>query len=344
MNSRSAHKPRACATVCASAASVAFDGLLRNCLQQRRRVRVALVVAQLQQRVVGRTAGQRRAVRREVALDQLQAQVGEQLEARQRRSGHRLCDVQHRQRRLHRADREQRRCLAPRRRKGLEAGGGDHAERAFGADEEVAQVVARVVLAQSAQAVPQFARRQHDLEPEGELARVAVAQDLRAAGVGRQVAADGGRALRRQRQRKQASRRGGGFLHALQRAARFDGDRVVDRVDGAHAIHAAQRQQDRAAAVVRRAAADQAGVAALRHDRRARLHAQLHDGGDFRCRGRPHDGLRAAGVALAPVGEIRRRVRGLGQHVGCADRRLQLLEQGHGAALRARAARFSGRR
>ena len=72
---------------------VPFDRLLRDRLQQRRRVRVALVVAQLQQRVVGRALGQRRSVRREVPLDQLQAQVGEQLEARQRRTGHRLRHV-----------------------------------------------------------------------------------------------------------------------------------------------------------------------------------------------------------------------------------------------------------
>ena len=48
----------------------------------------------------------------------------------------------------------------PRRGKQLQHRGGDDAERAFGADEELLQVVAGVVLAQAAQAVPDRGRRQ----------------------------------------------------------------------------------------------------------------------------------------------------------------------------------------
>ncbi len=66
----------------------------------------------------------------------------------------------------------------------------DDAERAFPADEKLLHVVAGVVLAQAAQAVPDAAVGQYDLEPEDERARVAVAQDLHAARVRRDVAAD----------------------------------------------------------------------------------------------------------------------------------------------------------
>ena len=67
---------------------------------------------------------------------------------------------------------------------------GDHAERALGADEQLGQVVAGVVLAEPAQPVPDAAVGQHDLEAEHQLAGHAVAQHRGAAGVGGEVAAD----------------------------------------------------------------------------------------------------------------------------------------------------------
>ena len=85
--------------------------------------------------------------------------------------------------------------------------GGDDAERAFAADEEVAQVVAGVVLAQAREAVPYLALRRDHLEPQAQLARVAVAQHLRAAGVGGEVAADGAAAFGRQAQGEQQALR-----------------------------------------------------------------------------------------------------------------------------------------
>ena len=77
------------------------------------------------------------------------------------------------------------------------------AERAFAADQQVAQVVAGVVLAQRREAVPDLALGGHDLEAEAQLARVAVAQHLRAAGVGGEVAADRAAALGGQAEREQ---------------------------------------------------------------------------------------------------------------------------------------------
>ena len=77
-----------------------------------------------------------------------------------------------------------------RQRKELDHRGGNDAERAFGADEQLFEVVTGIVLAQAAQAVPDFARGQHDLQTERQFTSVAVTQHLYAAGIGRQIAAD----------------------------------------------------------------------------------------------------------------------------------------------------------
>ena len=60
----------------------------------------------------------------------------------------------------------------------------DEAQAAFGADEEMLEVVAGIVLAQGAQAVPDATVGEDHFEAEGEFAGIAVAQDLHAAGVG----------------------------------------------------------------------------------------------------------------------------------------------------------------
>ena len=67
----------------------------------------------------------------------------------------------------------------------LEHGRGDDAERAFGADEQLFQVVAGIVLAQAAQAIEQLPVGQHDLQAQGQVARVAIAQHLHAPRIGR---------------------------------------------------------------------------------------------------------------------------------------------------------------
>ena len=79
----------------------------------------------------------------------------------------------------------------------------DDAEGAFRANEEVAQRVAGVVLAQVSHTVPDATVGEHHLEAEHEVAGVAVAQHLRAAGIGREIAADLRRALRPEREREE---------------------------------------------------------------------------------------------------------------------------------------------
>ncbi len=82
--------------------------------------------------------------------------------------------------------------------------GGDDAERAFAADEELLHVVAGIVLAQRAQAVPHAAIGQHDFEAEHQRARIAVAQHLDTAGIGRDIAADLARAFGAEAQGEEA--------------------------------------------------------------------------------------------------------------------------------------------
>ena len=54
----------------------------------------------------------------------------------------------------------------------------DHAQRAFGADEKLFQVVARIVLVQGPQQIEHAPVRQHNFEPQHELARRTVAQHI----------------------------------------------------------------------------------------------------------------------------------------------------------------------
>ncbi len=87
-----------------------------------------------------------------------------------------------------------------------QGGGRDHAQRALGPDQQVAQVIAGVVLAQPFQPVQDRAIGQHRLQPQAQVARIAVAQHVHAARIGRQHAADPRRAFRGQRQREQPAR------------------------------------------------------------------------------------------------------------------------------------------
>ena len=183
----------------------------------------------------------------------------------------------------------------------LQRGRGDDAQRAFAADEQVAQVVAGVVLAQARQAVPHLAVGGHHLQAQAQLARIAVAQHLGAAGIGGQVAADGATALGGQAQRQQQPGVGRGLLQRLQHAAGLGGERQVGAVDGAHAVQARQAEQHLRAAGIGHAAADQAGVAALRHHAGAVRGAGPQHGSHLRGVGRAHHGQRTAAEALAPV-------------------------------------------
>ncbi len=204
-------------------------------------------------------------------------------------------------RRRHVGDGDPRGRRRARPRKKLEHCGGDDAERAFAAQKKLLQVVPGVVLAQAAQAVPDLAIGEHHFEPQHQLARVAVAQHRRAAGVGGQVAADRATAFGGKRQREQHLGACSRFLDAGQRHAGLDRHRRVVGIDRADAVQSRQGQHDLIAGHVRRRAAAKPCVAALGHDGYAVPGAAAHDRGDLvgrsrarRLRARGRDSARAS--------------------------------------------------
>jgi hypothetical protein len=195
----------------------------------------------------------------------------------------------------------------------------DDSERALGADEEVLQVVASVVLAQFRQGFDDPPVGQHHLEPGREIPRVAVGEHRDAARVGRQIAADRAGSLRGQRKRKQAIRALRRGLRLPQRHASLDDHGVGERIDFADAVHAPQREDDRRAAAVGRLASHQPRVAALGHDRSTRRRAGLHDRSDLGGRARTDHRERAAVIEPARFAEIARHQTGIGEHVRGRD-------------------------
>ena len=129
------------------------------------------------------------------------------------------------------------------------------------------QVGAGVVLDVGPQAIQHGAVGQHRLQADHEFARHAVADDAIAAGIGRDVAADGAAAARAQVEREHQPERIELFLQRLQHHARLHGGHRavgVDRLDRRHAFH---RQHDFTG--LRQLAQHQPGAAALGRHRNA---------------------------------------------------------------------------
>ena len=208
----------------------------------------------------------------------------------------------------------------------LDRRGGDDAERALAADKELLQIVAGVVLAQPPQPVPDPPVGQYDLEAQGQLAGIAVAQYRDAAGVGRQIAADLAAPLGTEAQREQPVGLGRGLLQIGEDAAGLDRHRKIDRVDRADMVHAAERQNDIVPVLGRDAAADEAGVAALRHDRQFRLGADPHHRRHLRGRSRADDQPGGTAVEAARLDEIGFLVARVGDPAARTDCRLDPLD------------------
>ena len=157
---------------------------------------------------------------------------------------------------------------APRTRIQLAGGRRDEAQRALGADEQLLQVVAGVVLAQGAQPVEDPPVRQHDLEAEDQFAGRSVAEHVRAAGIGREVAAELAAALGSEAQGEKPIRFGSGRLQRRQHAAGLRSDRVIVGIQLPDGRHAPCREDD--LRLGRRGAghspANQTSIAALGND------------------------------------------------------------------------------
>ena len=185
-------------------------------------------------------------------------------------------------------------------------GGGDDAERSLRADDEVLEVVARIVLAQGFQPVPHKPAGEHDFESEGKLPRAAIGEHGHPAGIGGEHAADLGASLGGEAQGEQPAGAGRDLLSLRQRKPRFHNHGVGGEVDVAHPIEPFERDHHLVSALERNLAADEAGIAALRHDRGPRLVGDLKDRRDLPgLSGLEHE-RRLAAIAVAPFHEIGR--------------------------------------
>ena len=203
---------------------------------------------------------------------------------------------------------------------------GDDAQRAFRADEKVAQVVAGVVFAQTGQAVPNLALRCHHFQAQAQVARIAKTHHLRTTRVGAQIAANGATALRGQAERKQQPGRFAHGLQVLQHAACIHGNRQVIGVELAHRVHPAQADHHLLARGVGRGADHHAGIAALGHHAHSRCDAGFDDGRHLLCRTRAHHRQGFAALAATPVQLIGAEV-AVYQHMGWPQQGAQCLQE-----------------
>ena len=217
-----------------------FHGDLQQTLHRLGRTGFVICGRYLQQHIPGRGIIQRAARAGNVVQYQCHTGVTQHFKRGQAGAQPGLRQGQQLKRLLRARHGHQRHQLRRRQRKQFEYRCGNDAQRALGANVDVAQVVARVVLAQGAQAIPEVALRGDDFQPQAQLARIAVAQHLHATGIAGQVAADGAGALGRQTQRKKTPNLFGGLLHLQQGNAGLDHDGVVERIDGANPVQARQ--------------------------------------------------------------------------------------------------------
>ena len=109
----------------------------------------------------------------------------------------------------------------------------------------------------------------------------------------------------------------GALLRDLQHHAGLAGHGVGGGIDLADLVQPPQR--DDHLAIVRGLAADQAGIAALRHQRDLVLAGELADRGHFRRRARPQHQRRAAVKQVALLGDVGRDIGGIGHRIFVAD-------------------------
>ena len=211
---------------------------------------------------------------------------------------------------------------------------GDDAERPFRADEKILEVIAAIVFAQAFQPVPDAAIGEHDLEPEGEIARAAVSQHRHAAGIGGEHAADLAASLRGKAQRQEASRR------SPPRSAPLASTRPASTV-----MVLPARSMSRTCVMRLKLTttslplsngnlpADETGIAALRDDGRARLVGELEDRGNLLRRSRLQHQRGLAVIAVAPLLQVRRHGLGIADRIGFADDASEGVERGLRRAL-----------
>ena len=190
-------------------------------------------------------------------------------------------------------------------------GRGRHdAQSPLGADEQLLEVVARVVLAKAGELVEHATVRQHHLESQDQRAHHAVAEHGRSAGIGGDDAAQRRAAFGAERHRQQPTSGIGGGLQLGEHATCLGGHRVARGVDCADAAQAPERHQDLVARRPRRCATAVTRVAALWHDRDALARAEPDERGHACRRVRESDQRRRPAMQAAEIGFKRSAVGG----------------------------------
>ena len=311
-----------------------FKRQLQQMLKAQAGVLLGFAVAVFQQHAVGRLVahvGKRYAQLRHVLDDQRQCKLAHHLKTRQARTQMLVRQAQQAHGCLHAGHGGKGGELRRRLGEQLHGGSGDDAQRAFAANEQIAQVVAGVVFAQTFEAIPDLALGRDYFQTQAQLTRISIAHHLRPACVRAQIAANGATAFSGQGQREQQAFFLGHVLQVLQDATGFHGEGQVVLVDMTHGIQARQVQHDLLAAVVGGRAHRQASVAALGNDLHMGCCAGLDHGGDF-CRvAGAHHGQRLAVHALAPVLLIGRQV-AIGEDMGGTNNLAQGIKQSRGGS------------
>ena len=184
--------------------------------------------------------------------------------------------------------------------------GGHHGERSLGSNDQMAQVVSDVILAQAARSIDDLARGRDVFEAENEIAGHAVAHDVDPTRIGRDDPADPARALAAEADREQAACIRCRILEMGEDAARFRHEGVADRIDGADGLHPLEGQNHRRPGVVRGRRARQPGMTALRNDRGSRAGGPAHQLRDLGKLAGTRQAQRLAVKTPAPVGEVGR--------------------------------------
>ncbi len=123
------------------------------------------------------------------------------------------------------------------RRHQTQRGRGDHAQGTLGADQQLVEAVAAVVLLESGEAAVDRAVREHRLDAGDERAHRPELQHLRAAGVGRGEPADGAAAARAERQGEAHADIMRRLVQRREDHAGFGDSDSVFRADRADAVH-----------------------------------------------------------------------------------------------------------
>ena len=119
----------------------------------------------------------------------------------------------------------------------------------------------------------------------------------------------------------------GGGLCVRQNDARLDDHRIRGRIDRADPVEARERYDDLRAGSVRHLTADEAGIAALRHDRRPGLIREFQNRRDLRHRARPEDHRRVPMEQIPAFDQEGRDVVRVAKRIGGADDRREAVDQ-----------------